>query len=160
MTPKSKKKALTLAVFAVAIGLFAVFGPGGWPGGGAGAGGVDAADAALVARGQAVYSGNCASCHGAKLEGQPDWRSRNPDGTLKAPPHDETGHTWHHPDRDMFNYTKNGGQATAPPGFKSAMPGFGKMLTDRDIWAVLSYIHASWPPKVVERQQRINAQSR
>jgi len=153
---------MAIAVFAVAIGLFALFGPGGWMGGSdeQGGGGVDTADTALVAQGRAVYADHCASCHGVKLEGQPDWRTRNPDGTMKAPPHDETGHTWHHPDRDMFNYTKNGGQATAPPGFKSAMPGFAEALGDRDIWAVLSYIHSTWPAKVVERQQRINGQSR
>ncbi len=133
MTPTSKQKAQLIAVFIVAAGLFALFGPGGWLGGGKTADGVDPTDPALVAQGKTVYADNCASCHGARLEGQPDWRSRNPDGTLKAPPHDETGHTWHHPDRDMFNYTKNGGQALAPPGFKSAMPGFGDILTDRDI---------------------------
>ena len=180
MTPKTKKKAMTIAVFAVAAGLFALFGPSGWFGGlngpdgtrpdgtkpdgtrngGPAMGGVDAADKVLVALGGSVYRDNCAACHGASLEGQPDWRSSNPDGTLKAPPHDETGHTWHHPDRDMFNYTKNGGQALAPPGFKSAMPGFGDTLSDREIWAVLSFIHTSWPPKVVERQRRVNDQSR
>ena len=41
------------------------------------------------------YQEYCASCHGVNLEGQANWRSRNQDGTLPAPPHDETGHTWH-----------------------------------------------------------------
>ena len=113
-----------------------------------------------IAIGRAHYATRCASCHGAKLEGQPDWRKRNADGTLKAPPHDETGHTWHHPDNDMFRYTKQGGQALAPPGFKSAMPGFGDSLSDREIWAVLSYSHTFWPAKIRERQRSLNAQSR
>ena len=120
----------------------------------------NATDPELVDLGRKVYVVHCAQCHGIALEGQPNWRQRLPDGNLPAPPHDETGHTWHHPDQDMFNYTKNGGQAMAPPGFKSAMPGFGEILSDRDIWAVLSFIHTIWPPKVVERQQRINSQSR
>ncbi len=133
----SQQKLLTVAVFVVAAGLFWLFGgPVSGP-----AAGVDAGDKDLVALGQTVYAGNCASCHGARLEGQPGWRTRNADGTLKAPPHDETGHTWHHPDNDMFRYTKQGGQALAPKGFKSAMPGFGDTLSDRQIWAVLSYIH-------------------
>ena len=76
MTPKSKQKVLTIAVFIVAAGLFALFGPGGWPGGWLGdgkmAGGVDTANAALVALGKTVYADNCASCHGVNLEGQPD----------------------------------------------------------------------------------------
>ncbi len=160
----SKQKLLTVAVFVAAAGLFALFGPGGWLGGGQGdgegAGGVDAGDKDLVALGQTVYAGNCASCHGVRLEGQPDWRTRNADGTLKAPPHDETGHTWHHPDDDMFRYTKLGGQALAPKGFKSAMPEYGTTLSDREIWAVLSYIHTFWPPEIVERQRRLNARSR
>ena len=160
----SKQKLLTIAVFVVAAGLFALFGPGGWLGGGqgdsGGAGGVDPEDKGLVALGQTVYAGNCASCHGARLEGQPGWRTRNTDGTLKAPPHDETGHTWHHPDADMFRYTKQGGQALAPKGFKSAMPGFGDTLSDRQIWAVLSYIHTFWPTRIRERQRRLNASAR
>ena len=39
------------------------------------------------------YQEYCASCHGANLEGQANWPSRNEDGTLLAPTHDETGHT-------------------------------------------------------------------
>lgn len=145
-----------MAVFAAAAaaGLFWLFGPG------SKAVGVDADNSGLVARGEAVYAVHCASCHGVKLEGQPDWRTRHADGTLKAPPHDETGHTWHHPDPDMFRYTKLGGQTLAPPGFKSAMPAFGGTLADPDIWAVLSFIHSRWPARVRERQRQINARAR
>ena len=52
------------------------------------------------------YQEYCASCHGVNLEGQSNWRSRNEDGTLPAPPHDETGHTWHHETEMLFEYTK------------------------------------------------------
>ncbi len=160
MALNSKQKTLTIAVFVVAAGLFALFGPGGWLGGGPDTGGVDPGDKKRVALGQTVYAGNCASCHGARLEGEPDWRTRNADGTFKAPPHDETGHTWHHPDNDMFRYTKQGGQTLAPKGFKSAMPGYGDTLSDHEIWAVLSYIHTFWPPRIRERQRRLNASAR
>jgi len=51
-----------------------------------------------VALGQQVYAARCASCHGANLEGQPNWQQELPTGGLPAPPHDETGHTWHHND--------------------------------------------------------------
>ena len=54
--------------------------------------------------GQTLYTNNCASCHGAKLEGQPNWRSPNADGVLPAPPHDPTGHTWHHDNGLLFEY--------------------------------------------------------
>lgn len=55
-------------------------------------------DLKVVDLGKKVYDANCASCHGVKLEGEENWRERGPDGLLPAPPHDETGHTWHHPD--------------------------------------------------------------
>ena len=159
MALNSKQKLLTVAVFVAAAGLFWLFGGSkSRP-----KAGVDAEDKELVALGQTVYADHCASCHGARLEGQPGWRSRNADGTLKAPPHDETGHTWHHPDKDMFDYTRKGGQTLAPPGFKSAMPAFGRdfggALGDGDIWAVLSYIHSRWPAKVRQRQGQINARA-
>lgn len=65
-------------------------------------------DAALVALGQRVYAGQCAACHGMQLEGQANWRERGPDGRLPAPPHDASGHTWHHPDEQLFQITKHG----------------------------------------------------
>lgn len=120
----------------------------------------DASDAALVADGQRIYKAECASCHGAQLEGQANWRSRLPDGRLPAPPHDETGHTWHHPDQLNFATTKHGGAKSAPAGFVSGMPAFGEKLTDREIWATLAYIKSRWPEPVRQRQARINAQVR
>lgn len=122
--------------------------------------GADADDPELVALGAKVYGDRCASCHGLRLEGQPDWRTRLADGTLPAPPHDETGHSWHHPDAIVFEYTKKGGQALAPPGFKSAMPSFAAELSDRDIWAALAYIKSRWPKEIQVRQKRIDEQSR
>lgn len=68
-------------------------------------------DRAAVERGTPLYAENCASCHGVNLEGQPNWRSPNADGTPPAPPHDDTGHTWHHSDKLLFEYTKLGGEA-------------------------------------------------
>jgi len=139
---------IVLVAVAVAAGL-ALFGRDG-------PAGADATDEALVALGQGVYGEYCAACHGADLKGEADWRRRRPDGTLPPPPHDETGHTWHHPDAQLFAYTKQGGAGVAPPGFKSGMPGFEGTLTDNDIWAVLAFIKSRWPPTVRKRQARIN----
>jgi len=120
--------------------------------------GADAGDPVLVALGKAVYADHCANCHGANREGQPDWRRMLPEGGLPAPPHDESGHTWHHADQLLFDYTKGGGTAIAPAGFKSNMPGFGEVLSDREIWASLAFIKSLWPTAIQERQERMNRQ--
>ncbi len=113
--------------------------------------GADPDDAAQVARGRAAYAEQCAACHGARLEGQPDWRSRKPDGRLPAPPHDASGHTWHHPDADLFKITKQGIAAFAPSGYESDMPAFGDVLSDAEIWAILAFIKSSWPEEIRRR---------
>jgi mono/diheme cytochrome c family protein len=114
---------------------------------------------ALVLRGKAVYDRDCASCHGARLEGQPNWRERLPNGRLPAPPHDATGHTWHHGDRQLFEMIKNGTAGTLP-GYETDMPAYQGRLGDADIWAVLSYIASTWPPDIRARQQRMNRRER
>lgn len=104
-----------------------------------------AADPAQLALGQKVYAQHCAVCHGAKLEGQPDWRVRMPNGRMPAPPHDESGHTWHHPDGVLFGITKNGLMPPyGPPGYESDMPAFAGKLSDDEIRAVLAYIKSHW----------------
>lgn len=133
-----------------------------WNGAGrdAGAGFISPDNRDLVARGQALYASHCASCHGARLEGQPNWRHRLPNGRLPAPPHDETGHTWHHPDAVLIDITKNGlvPGRTAPAGYESDMPAFGQVLSDSDIIAVLAYIKSSWPPQALEMQKDMTLQ--
>jgi len=117
----------------------------------------DPNDPTLVARGKVVYSERCASCHGANLEGQPNWRQRLPNGRLPAPPHDVTGHTWHHSDRQLFDMVKNG-TAAMMPGYETDMPAYKDTLSDADIWAVLSLIESTWPADIRERQTRMNRQ--
>jgi len=114
----------------------------------------DPNDAQLVARGKAVYEEQCARCHGSNLEGQPDWRHRLPNGRMPTPPHDPTGHTWHHSDKQLFDMTKVGPGALVP-GYQSDMPGFKDKLSDADIWAVLSYIESKWPADIRAKQQRM-----
>ena len=48
-------------------------------------------DARMLATGERGYMAQCASCHGARLEGQPERRARGADGVLPAPAHDGTG---------------------------------------------------------------------
>ncbi|MEQ8196191.1 MAG: cytochrome c [Rhodospirillales bacterium] len=121
---------------------------------------IDPDNAAWIEQGARNYAKHCASCHGANLEGEKNWQQRKKDGTLPAPPHDATGHTWHHPDQMLFFVTKMGGQAVAPPSFKSAMPGFKDVMTDEEIWAVLSFIKSRWPEKIKKTHDRLNERMR
>ena len=106
-----------------------------------------------LALGEKRYAQHCASCHGANLEGQPDWRKRLPNGRFPAPPHDASGHTWHHPDEVLFGITKHGlVPPYAPAGYESDMPAFGGKLSDQEIRAVLAYIESRWPPEVRKRR--------
>jgi mono/diheme cytochrome c family protein len=102
-----------------------------------------------LALGQRIYVQHCAACHGAKLEGQPEWRKPLPNGRMPAPPHDDSGHTWHHPDEVLFGITKDGlVPPYAPAGYQSDMPGFAGKLTDGEIRAVLAYISSHWSSEV------------
>jgi mono/diheme cytochrome c family protein len=96
--------------------------------------------------GQALYLEYCASCHGANLEGQPDWMERLPSGRLPAPPHDETGHTWHHSDEQLLRIVRHG-LAVIAPGYETDMPAFEGTLSDQEIVAILDYIKQTWPDR-------------
>ena len=42
------------------------------------------------------------------------------------------------------------------PGYETDMPKYGGVLSDGDIWAVLSFIESTWPSDIRARQQRMN----
>jgi len=113
-------------------------------------------DRATIALGQRIYTAQCAACHGARLEGQPNWRERGSDGRLPAPPHDASGHTWHHPDALLFRITKLGvAKAANLKDYPSAMPAYEGTLSDEEIVAVLSWIKSQWPPDVRARHDEL-----
>ena len=83
---------------------------------------------------------------------------RGEDGLLPAPPHDATGHTWHHDDETLFTLTKYGLAGlmeNAPP---SGMPVYEDVLSDEEIIAVLSFIKSTWPSDIREHHDALNAQ--
>jgi S-disulfanyl-L-cysteine oxidoreductase SoxD len=109
-------------------------------------------DVELVAKGKANYATHCASCHGANLEGQPNWKERGADGKMPAPPHDASGHTWHHPSGMLFAITKFGPSRIS--GQPSEMPAYQAILTDEEIIGVLSYIKSTWSPEIRARHDQ------
>lgn len=118
---------------------------------------IDHTNVDLVDMGRGIYGTECAGCHGAKLEGQQNWQTRLATGKLPAPPHDASGHTWHHSDRVLFDITKRG-PAAYPSGYPTDMPAFGDRLSDKQIAAVLAFIKSSWPTEIRTRQAKANNQ--
>jgi mono/diheme cytochrome c family protein len=108
------------------------------------------ADPAVLATGKALYGQHCATCHGANLEGQPNWKVPDANGVYPAPPHNRDGHTWHHPDSLLLEIMAQGG--TMP---NRAMPGFGDKLSRDEMEAILAYIKSFWGPKELEFQQEV-----
>jgi mono/diheme cytochrome c family protein len=92
-----------------------------------------------VASGRALYGQYCASCHMADLSGAPDWKTPLDDGTYPPPPHDSTGHTWHHPDRLLLEIVRDGLDDPS-----STMPTFNGVLEDNDILAIVDYLRSTW----------------
>ena len=68
---------------------------------------------------------------------------------MPAPPHDASGHTWHHGDDVLIESIKLGG-ARLPDniGGFSDMPAFEGVLKDEEIAAVLTYIKSTWPEDI------------
>lgn len=118
---------------------------------------LERADPATLALGRKVYDAHCAACHGKDLEGEPNWRERKASGRMPAPPHDDGGHTWHHPDAVLFGITKEGlvPGKYAPPGYASDMPGFAGVLSDDEMWAVLAFIASRWSDRARQHQAMV-----
>ena len=148
-------RSIMLLALAAAVGLVGWVWLGSGRQGGAGNGTIQTGllrpdDARLVAKGKVIYARACANCHGANLEGQPGWRSRRG----LAPAHDETGHTWHHPDRMLLRVVREGTVAMG-----GTMPAFRGVLTEEEMLAVLSFIKSRWPRRIREAHDAINARA-
>ena len=117
-------------------------------------------DQDLVDLGKLVYKNNCASCHGINLEGQGRWREPDALGYMPAPPHDESGHTWHHPDEYLFLITKYGLEEIIGQEYLNNMPAYNNVLSDREIVAALSFIKSTWTERIRLQLDKINTMSK
>lgn len=154
-----------LAVVGIVAAAILVATIGGLVGGGGGDSGdggdepsLAALDAELVALGADVYATSCASCHGASGEGQPNWKSRLPDGSLPAPPHDASGHSWHHADGLLLRIIRDGGAQFATATFRSNMPAFGEQLSERELRAVIELMRSWWGAEERAFQAQVSEQ--
>ena len=91
-----------------------------------------------------------------KPDDQERWREPDPDGYMPAPPHDETGHTWHHPDEYLFLMTKYGLEEIIGQEYPNNMPAYKDILTDEEILASLSFIKSTWSREIKLQHDKIN----
>ena len=96
-----------------------------------------------IEAGELIYLRNCASCHGPV---------QGPAAIDSAPVHGDAGHTWHHPDRLLYQWTLD------RPPLATLMPAFRDILSDEEVLDVLAYIKSSWLPEIQERQDEGSAQ--
>ena len=110
---------------------------------------------ARVKQGAGLYAQQCAACHGANLEGAPNWKQPDADGAYPPPPHDSSGHTWHHADDLLLSIVENGGD----PAYNSKMPAFKGKLVSEEILAIIEFLKSHWGPEEREFQWWITATS-
>jgi len=93
--------------------------------------GLASLDPAAVVRGDALFSQNCAVCHGASARGDGPGAA-----SLTRPPANlTTGHALRHSDDDYAYWVENGIEGTD-------MPAFGDKLADGEIRDVVAYVRS------------------
>lgn len=108
-------------------------------------------DATQIARGEKIFSINCASCHGDQAQGDPDWRSRDETGRFPPPPLNGTAHAWHHPLAQLKHVIANGS-----PGGKGNMPAWSGKLSEQDMDDTIAWFQAKWSDEVYAAWTEIN----
>lgn len=111
-------------------------------------------DSAQVARGKALFAQHCARCHGDMAQGDPQWRTRNADGTFPPPPLNGTGHAWHHPHVWLKEMIRDG---SAPQG---NMPAWGSTLNDQQMEDLIAWFQSLWPDEVYAAWSEMDQRSR
>ena len=109
----------------------------------------------IIQQGKVIYETRCATCHGRNLKGQAVWNRRRQKKYILGPAHDDTGHTWNHSHQQLFDMVKYGSVPTGDTDIKGRMPAFRWVLSDEEIWAVLSYIESQWPSDVRAKHDAI-----
>ncbi len=119
----------------------------------------DPGDAEQVAIGEALYSWNCARCHGEDLGGELGWAKAETGLTDEevravaeklgdvAPAHDDSGSTARLDDAVLFRVIAEGpGKVLNKPD--SRMSGFGDHLAEEEIWAIIAFMKSHWDEPV------------
>ncbi len=103
---------------------------------------IELADSRVEA-GEIIYADNRASCHGPV---------NGPSVLESAPVHGDAGHTWHHPDRLLFQWVLD------RPPLQVTMPAFRDKLLEAEVIDILAYIKSHWLPEIQDRHAVGSAQ--
>ncbi|WP_277252752.1 c-type cytochrome [Neptunomonas phycophila] len=102
-----------------------------------------------VTTGEQTFKDNCATCHGAKAQGQFNWQKPDAQGNYPPPPLNGKAHAWHHPYPLLMKIISEGGKT---------MPAWQGKLTEEEMTATIAYFQSYWPDKAyelwVERHKR------
>lgn len=112
-------------------------------------------DSAQIQRGYALFSQNCASCHGVNGQGAPNWSRPGVQGKDAAPPLNGTGHAWHHPMKALMTTIMYG---TVRLG--GAMPAWKDQLSEQDISDIVAWFQSQWPDEIYAVWQRMDKKTR
>ena len=112
-------------------------------------------DGAKIAAGEELYTQSCASCHGADLQGDSDWRVMKEDGSFPPPPQDSSGHTWHHGDDLLVEIILDGSEFP-----QSRMPAFAGQLTEAEVLSILEFFKSTWGSKERALQWEVTLRER
>jgi len=96
-----------------------------------------------AASGKALFTENCATCHGKNAEGTKEWKKRDAKGKLSPPPLDGTAHAWHHPIKILRKVVREGGIKIG-----GVMPAFKEKLSEAEIDSIIAWLQTKWPDKV------------
>lgn len=97
----------------------------------------------LVGEGRELYQQVCSACHGLEGEGYSN--------ELGAPALDASEHGSHHPDQQIHDWILNG-----KPGLERQMPAFSGSLEDREVHAIIAFLHTFWTPEQLQVQQDLS----
>ena len=101
-------------------------------------------DQKQVEAGRIVYQKYCASCHGARAEGEANWETPNTQGELPSPTHNADGHTWKHSDEMLYRMTSEGWRDPFNKTERPTMPPFREQLSPQEIRNVIIYLKTLW----------------
>lgn len=101
-------------------------------------------DPRQVEAGSKIYNQYCASCHGVRGEGEPNWEKLNAQGELPSSPHNAEGHTWKHSDSMLYRMVIEGWRDPFNKTRRLTMPAFRDILSPAEMRDVIIYLKTLW----------------